>query len=152
MGWVEEQSKKQIESTGDSSTGADSAESNAPELECWNGLLRGLGRDVEEFERVGGNCMLEKLTDLQCKITNFSANVSMVVTADLSARTIEYRYESEQARTAVPENGFLTMRPSHATARLYSADQQLSTEQARRLILEPLLFPTLPTDGAAAQV
>jgi hypothetical protein len=152
MGWVKEESKKRLEATGDPSTGADSLESNARELECWNGLLRGLSRDVEEFERGGGNCTLEKLADLRCKITNFLANVAVVVTADLSARTIEYRYESEDARTAVPENGFLTMRPSDGTARIYSADQPLSSEQARQLILEPLLFPTLPTDAAAAQV
>jgi hypothetical protein len=40
----------------------------------------------------------------------------------------------------------MTLRPADGSVDLYSADQQLTSEQARQLVLEPLLFPTLPTD------
>jgi hypothetical protein len=58
-------------------------------------------------------------------------------------------YESDQEKTAVPEKGILTLRSSDASVDLYSADQRLTSEQARQLVLEPLLSPTLPTDLAS---
>jgi hypothetical protein len=65
-------------------------------------LLYGLGHDVEEFQRLGGNCILQQLSELQCRISNAPASIAVVITADLSAHTVEYRYESDQEKTAVP--------------------------------------------------
>src|SRR5213076_1360 len=65
----------------------------------------------------------------------------VIVTGDLEAQIIEYHYEPEDKNTTVPENGILTLRKSDRSIDIYSADQKLNSEQARRLILEPMLFP-----------
>jgi hypothetical protein len=152
MGWIQDQFKRRTDISGkiltETATPNDSA-GWSREREAWGGLLHGFGHDVEEFQRLGGNCTLQQLSGLQCRISNAPASITVVVTADLSAHTVEYRYESDQEKTAVPEKGILTLRPSDASVDLYSADQRLTSEQARQLVLEPLLFPTLPTDLAS---
>ena len=52
---------------------------------------------------------------------------------------------------AVPEGGFLSLRDVGSDMALFSADQQLTAEQARRLILEPLLFRPHPWRKPAAK-
>jgi hypothetical protein len=154
MGWIQDQFKKQTDISGKiltESATLDGSAGASREREAWSGLLYGFGHDVKEFQRLGGNCTLQQLSELQCRISNAPASIAVVVTADLSARTVEYRYESDQAKTAVPEKGILTLRPSDGSVDLYSADQRLTSEQARQLVLEPLLFPTLPTDLASTR-
>jgi len=68
------------------------------------------------------------------------------VNADLAARTISYSYEAQQRNIAVPEPGLLALREGRNSVELYSADQRLSPEQARRMILEPLLSPGIPME------
>jgi len=71
---------------------------------------------------------------------------SVGVNADLAARTISYSYEPQQTNIAVPEPGLLALREGRNSVELYSADQRLSPEQARRMILEPLLSPGIPME------
>jgi hypothetical protein len=68
------------------------------------------------------------------------------VKGDLVEQVIRYTYEPEDAQTAVPEEGILSVRDSGHSAELYSADQLVSPEQARKLILEPLFFAGTPSD------
>jgi len=150
MGWVQEQIESRTEISGNvlpepATPNGGSRSPRSRELEAWDRLLQGFAQDIEEFQRLGGDCTLELGAELQCRISNPSACIAAVVTADLSARTIEYSYESAQEKTAVPEKGILTLRPSDNAMDLYSADQRFSSEQTRRLVLEPLLFPTLPS-------
>ena len=108
MGWIQDQFKKRTEISGKALTETvfpDSSAQRSPEREAWSRLLRGLSQDVEEFQRLGGNCNLQPLSDVQCRISNPPASIAVVVTADLSARTVEYSYESDQKKTAVPEKG-----------------------------------------------
>jgi len=148
MGWIQEQFEKRSERSTNASPTPENTAIESHEHDLWNHLAAGFRRDVDEFQRLGGNGSFENSGELQCRILNSTADVAVHVAADLSARTIEYRYESKQRKTAVPENGILTIRPSAASVALYSADQQLNPEEARRLILEPLLVPSLPRDLA----
>jgi len=52
--------------------------------------------------------------------------------------------EPQQTNIAVPEPGLLGLREGRNSVELYSADQRLSPEQARRMMLEPLLSPGIP--------
>jgi hypothetical protein len=150
MGWIQDQFKKRIERSDpeparSAASEANAAQSDGQEIElAWRRLRDGFRQDREEFERLGGDCDFEQFGELQCRISNPTANIAVLVTADLSARTVEYSYESENEQTAVPEKGILTMRWSARSVELYSADQQLTSEQVRRLILEPLLSPLRP--------
>lgn len=143
MSWVEDQyqggSRPQaVEST--------SARSEMRADEKWNELVTGLQGDVQDFSRLGGSASFQKLSELACRVSNSSANVAVVLTADPSAQMIRYTYEPEGKEIAVPEGGVFTVRTSGGATQLYSADQQLTSEEARRLVLEPMLFPSQPSD------
>ncbi len=69
-----------------------------------------------------------------------------MLTADAEAHVIRYEYEAEGTDTAVPEGGILSLRGGAQGVEIYSADERLSPEDARRLVLEPLLFPQTPTE------
>src|ERR1019366_6786693 len=117
VGWIQDQFKKRTEISGKALTETvfpDSSAQRSPEREAWSRLLRGLSQDVEEFQRLGGHCNLQPLSDVQCRISNPPASIAVVVTADLSARTVEYSYESDQKKTAVPEKG-IYIRPTNGS-------------------------------------
>jgi len=122
----------------------DKAEVQAQEKETWSELVKGFQDEVTRLEKSNAGADFEKMSDFQCRISNPSAKTAAIVTADLDARTISYSYEPEDKNTAVPEEGILALRPEGRSVNLFSADQQLSAEQARRLILEPLQFQQTP--------
>jgi hypothetical protein len=153
MGWILNQFKKRAETEEAVAAGMTFSEGavGLRERQAWSGLLQEFARDVREFQRLGGDCTWEQPTDLECRISNSSAGIAVQLAADLSAETIEYSYQPCRGKTSVPEGGILTLRPSGDKIEIYSADQRLTSELARQLVLEPLLFPTLPTDVAATQ-
>jgi hypothetical protein len=112
----------------------------------WQELLSGLEADVQDFSRLGGSASFQKVSDLECRVSNSAASVAVVLTADLGAQMIRYVYEPEAKEVAVPEGGVFAIRTSAGSAQLYSADQQLTSEEARQLVLEPMLFPSRPSD------
>jgi hypothetical protein len=108
--------------------------------QAWARLRDGFDRDVEQINARNGDADIKHLSDQQIRISSAATKIAVVVTADPSAHTIQYIYEPEDATTAVPERGLLTMRESRGGIELYSADEHLSPEQARRLILDPLFI------------
>jgi len=112
----------------------------------WAHLTEGFQRDVEEFNRHKGNAAFQQISDSELHISNPAASTAVVVTADLEAQIIEYHYEPEDKNTAVPEDGILALRRSNRSFDICSADQKLNSEQVRRLILEPVLFPDPSSD------
>ena len=150
MGWIENEAKSLKDSAQDETADLISGTLEAREQARWHDLVRGFERDVKEFKRMHGSADFTRSSDTECRINNSKAKTFVRVRIDLPGQTIRYDYEPEDDHTAVPESGILTMRPSKNRIELYSADQRLSLEQARELILQPLLFPDLPEDLAAA--
>jgi hypothetical protein len=145
MGWIEEQFERraQAHNPGQDETPDESRFELLAERK-WIEFVNGLERDLEEYRELGGEAALTKGKN-QCRISNPSAGVMGTLIADPEAYTIQYTYAAEQKNTAVPEGGFFSMRRSRrAGADLYSADQRITLEQARRMVLEPLLFPNPP--------
>jgi hypothetical protein len=140
MGWVTDLFHKRSSHQGarEKQSAADSPESLLTMK--WNELVRGIEQDAEEFGRLHKKPDFKQASDFQCRISNSEIGVALLLTADIPAGAIHYEYEAEEKNVAVPEGGFLSLRSVFGVA-LYSADQQLTTEQARRLILEPLLLP-----------
>jgi len=137
----------------------DSQESNAQSVQrgydsearrLWSRFVQGVERDLGAYRQQKGNADLRRVSEFECRVSNPAANTAVTVAADMSDQTIRYAYEPLAKATAVPEEGILTIRKSGRLLELYSADQRLTLEEARRLILEPLLFPTLPDDLEAA--
>jgi hypothetical protein len=146
MGWVADHLKNRARAKRNGSGGTAPQDSfEALAARKWTELLHELERDVEEFRRLDGHADFKKISDLQARISNPPTGVAVVLTADMAARTIQYNFQPEHKNTAVPDGGFLALRSSsNSGVELYSADQQLTSELARQLILEPLLFPATP--------
>ena len=152
MGWVRDQFKNlsEMPQNRTAETPDDRAQRLAAEREVWSRLVSGFQRDVEEFQRLGGSCTLQQPSEIECRISNSSAHITVVVAVDLQAHTVQYSYRSKQPTTAVPDKGVFTLRLSDGDIEMYSSDEHLTFQEARQLILEPLLFPSLPTDKQIA--
>jgi hypothetical protein len=147
MSWIQQQFERRVQSDRPPNAGEDSLEIAFEALanEKWQELTAGLKHDVDEYRKLGGDADFTYVSEQQCRISNPTPGVTAEVTADPDAHTIQYTFGSNEGNTAVPEGGFLSIRPSDSTgADLYSADQRVTNEDARRLILEPLLFPNPP--------
>ena len=111
----------------------------------WSELLTGLKADIKDAARFGSNARFDKVSVTKCRVSNSSANIRLTLVADLASQIIRYTYEPDGKEIAVPEGGVFTLRVSRGVAELYSADQQLTSEQARRLVLDPMLLPARST-------
>ena len=146
MGWMTDKLADNTQSQSQGGAAAERGfESSAERV--WTQLMAGFERDVEEFNAGKGDADFKELSNHEGRISNDAMKIAVVVTADLSAHTIHYLYEPVDEKTAVPEQGVLTIRPSASGVELYSADQHLNSEAARRLILEPLFFANPPLEA-----
>ena len=147
MGWVTDNFKKRMHLRKRDNRGEqgrdDSFEAQANRK--WTELLKELEHDTDEFRRLDGKAEFKQPSQYQCRISNGEADVALLLAADMNAHSVHYEYEAEAKNVAVPEGGFLSLRSGHSGMAFYSADQQLTTGQACRLLLEPLLFP--PTES-----
>ncbi len=145
MGWIENQVKN-LESSEVESETCSEGTTEARIESRWRELVTGFEHDVEEFKRSYGSADITQNSGSEVRISNPAGKTSVLVTADLSGQVIRYNYQPEDDKTAVPEQGILTLRLSDSRVEIYSADQRLNPEQARRLILQPLLFPDRPEE------
>jgi hypothetical protein len=146
MGWVTEAFKKRMPPrTPDTQDRRLDTSFGSQEQKKWAELLKHLEHDTEEFRRLDGNAEFKRPTEYQCRISNSESGMALLLAADMNAHSLHYEYEAEEKNVAVPEGGFLSLRAGNSGLALYSADQQVTTEQACRLLLEPLLFP--PTES-----
>ena len=79
----------------------------------------------------------------QYRFKNSVSGLEVTLTADFENRNVRYSYSAINERSAgVPEGGILSMRQSRRGAvEFYSADERLTSEETRQVLLEPLLFP-----------
>jgi hypothetical protein len=147
MGWVEDEFQNRQRDNADRVPSSSELQLESREQRLWAGLVSGLEGDLAEFKNVGGQGLVERINDTECRVSNPKSGIAVLLHADLEAHTIRYNYEPESENTAVPEGGVLTLRASSQSVDMYSADQRLTSQDARRLVLEPLLFPRAPMQG-----
>jgi hypothetical protein len=143
MGWVEEEYRDRVNSQQNeiSETAREQAFEQA-ELQRWHDLVRDLETDVSEYNRQGGSATLTRDSGTQIRITDRDSALTLTVRADAEGHTIHYDYGSTNARVASPQGGIFSIRRSRwGRPELYSADQRIHNEGARRILLEPILFP-----------
>ena len=146
MGWVEEQFERRLQS-GTRNTAEEAEQEKRFEVlaeQRWSELVSGLQDDMEEYRQLGGDADLRQISETEYRMSNDPTGTAAKIIVDLSAHTIQYTFESEKQDVAVPEGGFFSIRRSGRSAGLYSADQQITPEQAWRMSLEPILFPNPP--------
>ena len=107
----------------------------------WDDLVEGFENDVQEYRSRDGSADFDKPTGTECRISSTASRIAVIVTIDFSAHTVHYVYEPGDLDVAVPEEGVFTLRPAANSVEIYSADERLSSDAARRMVLEPLLFP-----------
>lgn len=112
----------------------------------WQELGDELRADVEEFNKQGSGAELATEGQDRYRVQNSSSGLELVLTADFANHNVGYDYSAINQRSAgVPEGGMLSMRQSRSgTVEFYSADERLTSEETRQVLLEPLLFPKLP--------
>ena len=140
MGWIEDHLQHKSEHQ---------TQSNAPgefarqARQRWLKLGKELRADVAEFNSHHTGADLAEPVDNQYVVSNSVSGLQITITADFDAQTISYDYSQINDRSAgVPEGGMLSMRQSpRKTVEFYSADERLTSEETREVLLEPVLFP-----------
>lgn len=108
----------------------------------WQQLAEELQADVAEFNSRRSGADFSQISASQFRVSNLTTGLQLIITADFEARTIRYDYEQVNDKSAgAPEGGMLSMRQSSGeSVEFYSADEQLSSEETREILLE-VLFP-----------
>src|SRR5215467_7748730 len=108
----------------------------------WQQLAQELQADVAEFNSREGGADFSEVSAGQFRVTNLTTGLELVISAEFDARIIRYNYQQVNDKSAgVPEGGILSMRQSESGAvEFYSADEQLTSEETRAILLEPVLF------------
>jgi hypothetical protein len=108
----------------------------------WQDLVREIEQDVAEYKNQGGSASFSKVSNHELRVTDSSTALVLTVSADIEGHAIHYGFNSTNERVASPEGGIFSIRPSrYGRADLYSADQRIHSEDARRMLLEPVMFP-----------
>jgi len=144
MGWIQEH-RRQTSQNIDQQLDPEGRFAEAARAR-WQELGDELRADVEEFNKQGSGADLATEGEDQYRVQNSSSGLELTLTADFGNRTVRYDYSAINQRSAgVPEGGMLSMRQSRSgTVEFYSADERLTSEETRQVLLEPLLFPKQP--------
>ena len=141
MGWIQEhlrqtsqESNNQPEAEGQFASAARAR---------WLELGEELRADATEFNEQGTGVDLATEGEDRYRVRNSRSGLELSLMADFDNHTVRYAYSAINQRSAgVPEGGMLAMRQSRRGAvEFYSADERLTSEETRQVLLEPLLFP-----------
>jgi len=143
MGWIKQEFQDRLRALQFRGEDAGEVQFEQAAAQRWSELVSQLKADVSEYNQQGGKAELASSSPAQCRITNNDTGLILQLDADLPGHSIHYWFESKASRVAPPEGGIFSLRPSRwGRAELYSSDQRVNSEAARRLLLEPVLFPT----------
>ena len=144
MGWIQEHRRQ---STQKSVNQPDPESQFAAAARArWLELREELRADVAEFNRQGSGADMDTHGEEGYRVRNSGSGLELALTADFDNHTVRYDYMAINHRSAgVPEGGMLSMRQSRSgKVEFYSADERLTSEETRQVLLEPLLFPKKP--------
>lgn len=144
MGWIQDyrrQGSQDSQHQQDSET-----QFSAAARSRWLELGDELRADVAEFNKQGTGAELAVEGEDTYRVRNSSAGLELALKADFDNHSVSYDYTAINQRSAgVPEGGMLSMRQSRrGDVEFYSADERLTSEETRQVLLEPLLFPKQP--------
>ncbi|HZE82263.1 MAG TPA: hypothetical protein VE604_15270 [Candidatus Polarisedimenticolia bacterium] len=141
MGWIQDYRRQ---------TSQDSDHQPDPESQFaasararWLELGDELRADVTEFNKQGSDADLSVDGEDKYSVRNSGSGLELALKADFDNHSVSYNYTAINQRSAgVPEGGMLSMRQSRrGDVEFYSADERLTSEETRQVLLEPLLFP-----------
>lgn len=140
MGWITQEFSRR--KPAQAPQASDQARQQAV-VNLWLELRDGLQADVNEYNRWGGAAIFDASAGEQVAISDPATGLQVRIEADLPERHLRYQFDAVRDEVPAPEGGFFSIRLSLASqAQLFSADQPLNLEQARRVLVQPVLFPT----------
>lgn len=109
----------------------------------WEKLGQELKADVVAFNSRAGNAVFSQPGDNKYRVQNSGSGVELTLTADFEAQVVRYDYSPVNTRSAgAPEGGILAMRQRpQGAVELYSADERLTPDETRQVLLQPVLIP-----------
>jgi hypothetical protein len=109
----------------------------------WRELGDELRADLAEFNKPDTGAELAVEGEDTYRVRNSGSGLELVLKADFENHSVRYDYAAiNQQSAGVPEGGMLSMRQSRrGDVEFYSADERLTSEETRQVLLEPLLFP-----------
>jgi hypothetical protein len=140
MGWIDDRRQSSQDSLNQQDAGTQFATAARSR---WRELGDELRADVAEFNKQGTGADLAVEGDETYRVRNSGSGLELVLKADFENRSARYDYTAiNQQSAGVPEGGILSMRQSRrGDVEFYSADERLTSEETRQVLLEPLLFP-----------
>lgn len=141
MSWIEDYRRQHAENTTQSQTEEDRFAQAARER--WRKLGEELQADVAEFDARSQDASFASEGDNLYRVRNSASGLELVLKADFENSVVRYDYAAVNSQTAgAPEGGILSIRKSpRGTAEFYTADERLTSEETRQVLLEPVLFP-----------
>ncbi|HKV92864.1 MAG TPA: hypothetical protein VJW20_09980 [Candidatus Angelobacter sp.] len=113
--------------------------------ERWRKLGKELQADVAQFNSRQPGGEFGQNGENAFRVTNSNSSLELLLTADFENHTVRYEYSALNHGAGVPEGGMLSMRQSSTgSVEFYSADERLTSEETRQVLLEPMLFPKKP--------
>jgi hypothetical protein len=110
----------------------------------WQQLGEELRADVAEFNGKKKNgASFSQPSEGEYRVSNSVSGLEVVLAADFAARTVRYDYKPlGSKRAGTPEGGILSIREQKAgTVEFYSSDEQLTADETRQIVLQPVLYP-----------
>ena len=111
-------------------------------LQHWRQLGEELRSDVNEFNGRGGSALFSQPESLEYRISNSESGLEVRIVADPNGHRAEYDFHRTNDNSAgAPDGGILSMRAGRNGVEFFSSDQPLTPEQARNVLLDPILHP-----------
>ena len=145
MGWIQNYLRHNAQQSKDSQPDRESRFATAAR-ERWLKLGDELRSDVAEFNSHHSGADVSEDGEDRFRVRNPRSGLELTLTADFENHNVRYEYSALNQRSAgVPEGGMLSMRQSRTgLVEFYSADERLTSEETRQVLLEPMLFPKKP--------
>lgn len=142
MAWIQDRLSQNPNTSGPESAQEDFT---TAAVERWRKLGTELQADVAEFNSRLPGASFAPNGENSFRVSNSNSGLELVLTADFENHTVRYVYSALNHGAGVPEGGMLSMRQSSTgSVEFYSADERLTSEETRQVLLEPMLFPKQP--------
>lgn len=142
MGWIQNYRRRSAEDASESQASAEIRFNDAAR-QRWRQLGEELNSDVAEFNTRQQEASFSEDGNNVYRIRSSASGLGLVLRADFDDCLVRYEFVALNDRSAgAPEGGILSIRQSRrGTAEFYSADERLTSEETRQVLLEPVLFP-----------
>jgi len=142
MGWIQNYNERRKYDASQNETDSQLRFNQAARAR-WQQLGEELKADVTEFSTGQQKASFSTEGDSLYRVRNSASGLELVLRADFDNSIVRYEYQALNNHTAgAPEGGMLSIRQSRrGTAEFYTADERLTSEETRQVLLEPVLFP-----------